>query len=480
MHGAERAGHDEVVAAAPDDARARGCALGERANERRLADPRLAGDQHDGAPCGRVGARRVQHVEQPVALEQRDHGAERSRAAAPARTLCASARPVRAGRRAAALRTGGSLEIEVILQTHTMTLDRRRTWRRLLAVPAAAAAIAVAAVPASAAATAPLATPTGFQARAGAALPTAADSGRVVAFSPAGPVAAYTAGGSSLQGLVGSRPSGPVVYDGTDAFGYGPLRALQRYAVSSGRLGAGQPLDTASGVFVPPGELLAAVRGLRGSSVVFARASGGSLIALRVFRDEVVQVVDLKAVSARRADRVAAGVDARGALWLAVQRGSRAIELRRLDANKLKPLSRRVASGSAGLQGQWRMPCARDCRLVYLSGRNVRGARATIWSLSTGGSRVSAGEARVRSKAVTGSLLASFDGAGRLWLAYGAAGDSARVRRGDSSGRGGAARPLTGSLRHVVALQGVGSRAAVVATASASSTRSFASAVIAR
>ena len=113
------------------------------------------------------------------------------------------------------------------------------------------------------------------------------------------------------------------------------------------------------------------------------------------------------------------------------------------------------------------MPCARECRLVYLSGPNIRGARATIWSMSTGGARVSAGEARVRSRAVAGSLLASFDGAGRLWLAYGARGDSARVRRGDARGRGGAARSFTGSARHLVALQGVGSRVAVLATASA-------------
>jgi hypothetical protein len=368
----------------------------------------------------------------------------------------------------------------VPFQPQLTPVPARRTWRRLLAPPLAAAALAVAAAPAGAVTLSPLSTPAGFQARAGATLPTASDEGRVVAFSPAGPVAAYTPGGSSLQGMVGSRPTGPVVYDGTSAFGYGPLRALQRYAVRSGRLGAGEPLGTETGIFVPPGELLTAVRGLRGSTVVFARASGGSLVAFRVFGKNVVQVVDLEALSARKADTVAAGVDARGALWLAVQRGARAVELRRLDANKLRPLSRRVAPGSAGLQGQWRLPCARDCRLVYLSGPNVRGARATIWSLSTGGARVSAGEARVRSAAVTGSLLASFDSAGRLWLAYGARGDSPRVRRGDARGRGGAARALTGSLHHLVALQGVGSRAAVVATASASSTRAFASAVLAR
>ena len=93
---------------------------------------------------------------------------------------------------------------------------------------------------------------------------------------------------------------------------------------------------------------------------------------------------------------------------------------------------------------------------------------------------MSAGEARVRSRAVAGSLLASFDGAGRLWLAYGVRGDSARVRRGDARGRGGAARSFTGSARHLVALQGVGSRVAVLATPSASSTRAFASAVLAR
>ena len=358
-------------------------------------------------------------------------------------------------------------------------LATRRTWRRRFGLAVAAGALAVAAAPAHAATLAPLQTPTDFRARAGAPLPTAASSGRVVAFSPVGPVASYSAGGSSLQGLVGSRPTGPVVYDGVMAFGYGPLRALQRYAVRGGRLGAGEPVATATGVFVPPGELLTAVR--RGSStIVFTRATGGSLIAFRVMGKEVVQVVDLKAVSKRRADAVAAGVDGRGALWLAVQRGRGAIELRRLDANKLKPTSKRVAPGSGGLQGQWRLPCARECRLVYLSGPNVRGARATIYSLSTGGARVAVGEGRARSAAVAGSLLASFDGAGRLWLAYAAAGDSPRVRRGDARGRGGAARSFTGSARYLVGLQGVGSRAAVLATPSASSTRAFASAVVSR
>ena len=321
-----------------------------------------------------------------------------------------------------------------------MPVPARRTWRRLLAPPLAAAALAVAAAPAGAVTLAPLSTPSGFQARAGAALPTAADGGRVVAFSPAGPVAAYTPGASSLQGMVGSRPTGPVVYDGTEAFGYGPLRALQRYAVRSGRLGAGEPLGTDTGVFVPPGELLTAVRGLRGSSVVFARASGGSLVAFRVFGKNVVQVVDLKALSARKADAVAAGVDASGALWLAVQRGARAVELRRLDANRLKPVARRVAPGSAGLQGQWRLPCARACRLVYLSGPNVPGARATIWSLSTGGARVSAGEARVRSGAVTGRCSrASTAPAGCGWRTAAAA--TARVC--------GVAMPAAAAVRHV-------------------------------
>ena len=55
---------------------------------------------------------------------------------------------------------------------------------------------------------------------------------------------------------------------------------------------------------------LTAVRGLRGSSVVFARASGGSLVAFRVFGKIVVQVVDLKALSARKTDAVAAGAGA--------------------------------------------------------------------------------------------------------------------------------------------------------------------------
>ena len=48
-----------------------------------------------------------------------------------------------------------------------MPVPTRRTWRRLLAPPLAAAALAVVAAPAGAVTLSPLSTPAGFQARAG-------------------------------------------------------------------------------------------------------------------------------------------------------------------------------------------------------------------------------------------------------------------------------------------------------------------------
>ncbi len=67
---AERARHDEVVAPAPDDARSPR-ALGERANERRLADPRLACDQYDGAGGRGRRKRGVERLQLRFALHER-------------------------------------------------------------------------------------------------------------------------------------------------------------------------------------------------------------------------------------------------------------------------------------------------------------------------------------------------------------------------------------------------------------------------
>ena len=65
---AERRGREECVAVAPQDARVLGVPLAEVAQQRRLADARLAGHEHQ--PAARL-QRRVEHVERRVALEQR-------------------------------------------------------------------------------------------------------------------------------------------------------------------------------------------------------------------------------------------------------------------------------------------------------------------------------------------------------------------------------------------------------------------------
>jgi hypothetical protein len=59
VHRAERPRHEEVVAPAPDDPHMARSALRERSYKRGLADPGLAGDEHDRA--GRPSRREAQH-----------------------------------------------------------------------------------------------------------------------------------------------------------------------------------------------------------------------------------------------------------------------------------------------------------------------------------------------------------------------------------------------------------------------------------